>query len=294
MMCSRTGDVQVLRPEHLVGRSRGCDLVLDERLASAVHASLRWVSTRWEVRDLGSRNGSWVDGQRVEGEATLGPGATVAFGHPDARFTLIDAGPPTAFARRLDPPAGFVEGTPELLALPSEADVLATVLRTADGWGVERDDGVTPVADRDVVDAGGRWRVHLPLPSADRTEAALPGADLSELTLRVAVSRHQEHVEIEVVHRAGAARLGGYAANELVLALARARVDDPGPTADRGWVDADALARTVGQTPSCVRQWIYLTRRRFEELGVADGARIVERRGHEVRLGVDRVWIGPL
>jgi hypothetical protein len=290
----RTGQVLALRHEHLVGRSRGCDLHVEERLASAVHATLRWVTSRWEVRDLGSRNGTFLDGQRVEGERSVPVGGTLAFGAPGEAWRLVDGAPPRPFADRLDE-AGFVEGGQELLALPSESELAATLLRTHEGWVVEREDGACAVADREVIEACGRWRVHLPLASAERTDAALPQADLSDVTLRIAVSRHEEHVEIEVVHRAGVIRVGAYAANELVLALARTRLDDPSPSeADRGWIDTEVLSQMMGQSPSCVRQWIYLTRRRFEELGISDGAQIVERRSREVRLGVARVRIEPL
>lgn len=292
----RTGEVRPVRHEHLIGRSRGCDLRVDERLASAVHACLRWVGTRWEIRDLGSRNGTFLDGQRVDGETFVPHGATLAFGAPGEAWRLVDPSGPRAFAERVDG-VERVEGTPELLALPTESDVLATVFHGGDGWVVEHEDRTEPVADRAVIEAGGRWVVHLPLPSAERTDLALPQAAIDDLALRIAVSRHEEHVEIELVHRGGVIRVGAYAANELLLALALARLGDASPTErDRGWVDTEVLSGMVRQTPSCVRQWIYLTRRRFEELGITNGSRIVERRPgtREVRLGVGRVRIEPL
>ncbi|MEQ1564151.1 MAG: FHA domain-containing protein [Myxococcota bacterium] len=296
-----TGGVRPLRHEHLIGRSPGCDLRVEERLASGVHASLRWVTSGWSLRDLGSKNGTWLDGRRVDGEVLVPVGATLAFGAPGEAWRLVDGSVPRAFGEPLDPGSarstGFSVGSAEILALPGEGDPVATVLRTPGGWVLERDDGTQDVADREVVDAGGRWRLHLPGAGADRTDVALPQADIDEITLRIAVSRHEEHVEIEVVHRSAVIRVGAYAANELVLALARARLDDLAPTeADRGWVDTDALSRMIRQTPSCVRQWIYLTRQRFEELGIANGSRIVERRAgtREVRLGVRQVRVEPL
>jgi hypothetical protein len=290
----RTGELRPLRHEHLIGRSRACDLHVEERLASGVHATLRWVTSRWEIRDLGSRNGTFLNGQRVEGEAVVPVGTTLAFGALGEAWKLVDGSPPRIYADRLDE-GGHVEGSPELLALPSESELVATILRGPDGWMVEREDGASAVADREILEACGRWRIHLPLASAERTDAALPQADLSEVTLRLAVSRHEEHVEIEVVHRTGLVHVGAYAANELVLELARTRLEDGSASeADRGWVDTEVLAQRLGQSPSCVRQWIYLTRRRFEELGVSDGAQIIERRSREVRLGVGRVRIEPL
>lgn len=52
----------------LVGREEG-GLPDDERL-SRRHAEIGWDGHRWTVRDLGSRNGTNVDGDRVEGKVT--------------------------------------------------------------------------------------------------------------------------------------------------------------------------------------------------------------------------------
>jgi hypothetical protein len=71
-----------------LGRSRDCDCVLAEPSVSRRHAELRRAGARWVLRDLGSRNGTRVNGVRLLGEAEVGPGDRVSFG--DARFRLAE------------------------------------------------------------------------------------------------------------------------------------------------------------------------------------------------------------
>jgi hypothetical protein len=69
-----------------LGRSRDCDCVLAEPSVSRRHAELRREGGRWLLRDLGSRNGTRVNGMRLLDEAEVCPGDRVSFG--DARFRL--------------------------------------------------------------------------------------------------------------------------------------------------------------------------------------------------------------
>jgi hypothetical protein len=71
------------------GRSRDCDCVLAEPSVSRRHAELRRDGARWLLRDLGSRNGTRLNGVRLLDEAEVGPGDRVSFG--DARFRLGEA-----------------------------------------------------------------------------------------------------------------------------------------------------------------------------------------------------------
>jgi len=48
-----------------VGRAPPCALRIDERFVSARHAILRWTGERWDLKDLGSRNGTYLDGRKI-------------------------------------------------------------------------------------------------------------------------------------------------------------------------------------------------------------------------------------
>jgi pSer/pThr/pTyr-binding forkhead associated (FHA) protein len=63
----------------VIGRSRHCDLVLGEPTVSRLHAELREENTGWVIADLGSTNGTWVNGWRVQ-RAELSPGDEVVLG----------------------------------------------------------------------------------------------------------------------------------------------------------------------------------------------------------------------
>ena len=78
--------VRVDGPPFVVGRRRGADLVLDDPAVSAAHALLVADGGRWFVRDLCSRTGTWVNGQRVKGATEVAPGDTVTVGQ--TRFRL--------------------------------------------------------------------------------------------------------------------------------------------------------------------------------------------------------------
>jgi FHA domain/Domain of unknown function (DUF1707) len=80
--------------ELVLGRSRACDCVIAEPSVSRRHAALRRDGARWILRDLGSRNGTRVNGVRLLDEAEVAPGDRVSFG--DARYRLAAAPRPAA------------------------------------------------------------------------------------------------------------------------------------------------------------------------------------------------------
>jgi hypothetical protein len=49
-----------------IGRSHDCDLVVLASSVSREHAELGRTDAGWRIRDLGSRNGTFVDGERVD------------------------------------------------------------------------------------------------------------------------------------------------------------------------------------------------------------------------------------
>ena len=62
-----------------VGRAEDNDLVLPDPEVSRHHARLEPAGAGWRVVDVGSRNGTWVNGERASRQP-LAPGDTVMFG----------------------------------------------------------------------------------------------------------------------------------------------------------------------------------------------------------------------
>lgn len=71
-----------------VGRSRDCDVVLDDTGISRRHAQIRPGGAGWEIEDLGSTNGVHVNGVEVTGRRALHAGDLIEFGSTEARFEL--------------------------------------------------------------------------------------------------------------------------------------------------------------------------------------------------------------
>lgn len=69
-----------------IGRSRSCDVVIDDPLVSRQHATIT-LGPSPVLRDLGSFNGTYVNGQRLTAPASLRPGAEVTVGNQSFTWT---------------------------------------------------------------------------------------------------------------------------------------------------------------------------------------------------------------
>ncbi|RAG83654.1 peptide-binding protein [Streptacidiphilus pinicola] len=74
-----------------IGRLAGCDLKLGDESVSRVHAELRLEGGVWLLRDLGSTNGTQVNGWRVIGTVPVRAGDRVSFGSVSFRLALASA-----------------------------------------------------------------------------------------------------------------------------------------------------------------------------------------------------------
>jgi len=63
-----------------IGRSRQCDIVLNDPNVSREHAEVRQRGERWFVRDLGSTNGTALNGRRVSGSEAVNSGDEIEIG----------------------------------------------------------------------------------------------------------------------------------------------------------------------------------------------------------------------
>ena len=74
-----------------LGRDVNNSIVIDDTFVSSDHAVLSFRGRAWYVEDRGSTNGTWLNGQRVDGYAALGYGDEVQVGQ--VRFRLERARP---------------------------------------------------------------------------------------------------------------------------------------------------------------------------------------------------------
>jgi len=74
------GVAHAIAPKTGIGRNHEGELVVLAASVSREHAELRKTETGWNIRDLGSRNGTFVDGTRVQGRVPLPPRAVLKIG----------------------------------------------------------------------------------------------------------------------------------------------------------------------------------------------------------------------
>jgi pSer/pThr/pTyr-binding forkhead associated (FHA) protein len=85
----QTRQVPVPPGEFLIGRGPDCDLRLPVSAISRHHCIIRLTETEATLLDLGSSNGTYLNGQRVRSQAALHSGDDLAVG--DCHF-LVDLG----------------------------------------------------------------------------------------------------------------------------------------------------------------------------------------------------------
>ena len=71
-----------------LGRSRQCDVVLDDPNVSRQHAEVRPRGGSWVLTDLGSTNGSRINGRPVEGSEVVRSGDEIELGATILRFEV--------------------------------------------------------------------------------------------------------------------------------------------------------------------------------------------------------------
>ncbi len=84
---ARTGTHFFLRPGEptRIGRGLDCDIVLADPLSSRVHSTVQLEEGEWWVRDAGSRNGTYLNGQKID-EARLAESSVLKVGSSEFVF----------------------------------------------------------------------------------------------------------------------------------------------------------------------------------------------------------------
>ena len=144
LTCKKTGRRVFLEPSHLVGRSEHCLLRLEDPHVSNEHASVRWDGECWMLKDLGSLNRTYLDGNELKpsDSVPLSRDSRIAFGSQAQTWTMDDDAEPAPMAVAQDG-ADAIFATDGLLPLPSPEQPLYTVYRSANGsWVVDTGDGI--------------------------------------------------------------------------------------------------------------------------------------------------------
>ena len=296
-----SGRQYMLSAQSLIGRAKACTLHLGDIWVSSQHAALRWRGEGWELRDLHSRNGTYVNQRRLQGGESVWvyKDNQMAFGDMGDAFSLITDAPPRASAVRDD--GTYVTADESgLLVLPGPGVSQVLLWEKAAGrWVQETEDGDEgEVFDGEAIALGDTcWRLILPT-VLEKTGRPSPEAvaPLSDIGLRFTVSPDKRFVAVDLLHGDRCVRLDERAHHRLLLTLARKRLADrrqgqPSP-AEEGWIAIDALREQLYGCANNLNVDIHRARRQLKEADIVDARRFIERRrGALVRLGVDRLEI---
>lgn len=287
--------------DHLVGRGPDAVLQLAHDSASRRHATLRWTGTLWELLDLGSLNGSFVDDRRVPsgGRVALHVGSRLSFGESEQRWLLVDDAPPGASVvaldtgRRLLPAAGII-------AVPDAGEPQLSIYQTSDGaWQAETSERAWTLASDEVIAINGASYRFEAGQAVATTRVAGSGSamTLEQIALELTVNRNEEQVDITIVHKGQRSALRSRAHSYVLLTLARLRIADQEqaelPASSHGWVDQDQLVKLLATTRGRLALDVYRARCQFADAGISDAALLVERRtgSRELRIGVSRLSV---
>jgi FHA domain len=113
------------QPVIRIGRGESMDVLIDNVSVSRRQAEIRDEGGKWVVRDLGSANGTFVNGERLTGDRPLRTGDEISFGKFSLFFDKV-------FAEAMSVDAGAVRGGAEVGGtLHLSPDELARVQRAA-------------------------------------------------------------------------------------------------------------------------------------------------------------------
>lgn len=142
---SLTGQRLELEGEVVIGRE-GVALTIDDPELSRRHAAVRPVDGGFEVEDLGSLNGTFVNGRRIEGPTKLSGGDTIKLGQNVLELEAAGA-PATVVSPAFTPgpapataataaPAAAPPAAPAVSAAPAEPFGTYAVPRTKRRRGI--------------------------------------------------------------------------------------------------------------------------------------------------------------
>ena len=92
---TKNGTRPLTQGQNIIGRTDEADISLDKTEVSRCHAMITVQGTTAVIEDLGSKNGTYVNGRRLDGPATLNNGDEIWIGRSAARMRFLIEGEPT-------------------------------------------------------------------------------------------------------------------------------------------------------------------------------------------------------
>lgn len=282
-----------------IGRAPDNDLVVADPEVSGYHAVLDWDGAVLRVHDLGSTNGTFLEGGRVDEPRPVPERARLRLGTSvelDVRVHLEDAAtPPAAWVWHRDTGrchalASIPQDLSALLGTGALDEGPWTITSDAGGVRLDGPDGSLPLAVGEPLVVGG---AHLQIIDREGAmgDTAAAGAD-PHWQIRVAVDGRAGPTA-EILAPGARSRGEIRAANRVVVLhilaeRALADAEEGVSDADHGWVDDEVLMRGVwgrqwsAKGPAAFQVLVHRLRKDLARLGLAGG--VVQKRAGNTRL----------
>jgi hypothetical protein len=296
-----SGRVCVLEAHHLIGRSNRCALQLAEPSVSGEHASLRWTGAAWVVKDLGSRYGTFLNGEPLQPgvPSEVPKEARMAFGRERRTWMMTNDSAPQVMVVPAAGGAALFQRD-GMIAIPSVERPIGVVYQDKDAhWVLDQNGSIDVIQEKVPFSVDGTlWRLcntSLLQPTSVAGEGR-ESMSLDEVRLHFRVSRNEEHVQLIAHWGERPIDFGARAYHYSLLTLARARLRDQEagvPAASAGWMDQDELLDLLHVGPEKLALDTFRVRRQFSAAGFVHATAIVERRPatKELRIGVSNITI---
>lgn len=292
LICQLTGRRAVLGRRCIVGRGPAVGLRLSTATVSAEHASIYYSEGAWKVRDLGSRNGTFLNGQRVgpRGAGPLTAGDLVAFGGPAEPGWVLEAAHGPGPAARVSSGA-WVVGDGCRLWLPSDEEPEVCVQREGGHWILEGAESSSLAHDGARIVVGSESYV-LELPATSEEEhgmdSTVEASSLAEPELSFGASQDEEHVHLEARMAGRGVSLGARAYNYALLLLARRRLQERQQgikEGECGWYYAQELREKLGLDRPALNLQLWRATQSFKKAGLHP-EKLIERRADSQQLRI--------
>jgi len=296
-----SGRQYVLAACHVVGRDNSALLQVSDSSISLQHACLRWTGRYWAVKDLGSTNGTYVDGKGLAPGVltTIHRSAQLRFARDRSVWVLSDDSPPQLMmiSTQTGVASYWRDG---MIAIPTADEPTGLVYQdSAGGWILEKDGEVQSIDEgRRIEIFGSEWMLcnsSLPPPTSFVSETGA-NKPLENVVLRFRVSRDEEHVELVALDGSRTTDFSMRSHHYMLLTLARVRLEDEKRGEQRGsvgWIAQEDLLRKLRTTPDRLNVDVFRARKQFASAGFFPPAGIVERRSdsRQLRIGTGSIQV---
>ncbi len=109
-------------PSITIGRQEQCDVQVNDTFVSRQHARITWGGAGYLLEDLGTVNGTFLNGERISGPRALKSGDVIQLGSQ----VELD------FLMRASPSAGWMQDQPQAPAFPERGPAPAPAFAPAD------------------------------------------------------------------------------------------------------------------------------------------------------------------